>query len=150
MGFGEALAFTCLRGGVVHLKNTDLQRAMGIPESESVESGAKDDDLPNPLFDGFRQSIFRKAASRGGEETSDARQGVLVRKLKHVLFVLTQNHHGKWVVKDGAMIEHLMSSSMPGDHEGGATRLIRVHVRGLRSVDQSPIAGVAGCATGAE
>jgi hypothetical protein len=32
-------------------QDTDLSRAMGIPESESVESGAKDDDLPNPSFD---------------------------------------------------------------------------------------------------
>jgi len=36
---------------VVHLVDTDLACAMGIPESESVESGAKDDDLPNPPFD---------------------------------------------------------------------------------------------------
>jgi len=35
----------------VHLIDTDLSCAMGIPESESVESGAKDDDLPNPSFD---------------------------------------------------------------------------------------------------
>ena len=35
----------------VNLIDTDLSCAMGIPESESVESGAKDDDLPNPSFD---------------------------------------------------------------------------------------------------
>jgi len=47
----QALAFPCLRRGVVHLIDTDLSCAMGVPESESVESGAKDDDLPNPSFD---------------------------------------------------------------------------------------------------
>jgi hypothetical protein len=73
---------------------------MGIPESESVESGAKDDDLPNPSFDSSRQSIFRNPASRGGEQTPDAGQGVCVCKLKHVLFVFTQNLHGKWVTED--------------------------------------------------
>jgi hypothetical protein len=36
---------------MVHLIDTDLSCAMGIPESESVESGTKDDDLPNPSFD---------------------------------------------------------------------------------------------------
>jgi hypothetical protein len=41
---------------------------MRIPESESVESGAKDDDLPNPFFDRSRQSIFRNPASRGGAD----------------------------------------------------------------------------------
>ncbi len=51
LSFGQALAFPCLRRGVVHLIDTDLACAMGIPESESVESGAKDDDLPNPPFD---------------------------------------------------------------------------------------------------
>src|SRR6267378_3446336 len=87
LSFGQALAFPCLRRGVVHLIDTDLSCAMGIPESESVESGAKDDDLPNP-------------ASRGGEQTSDAGQGVSGRKLKHFLFVFTQNLHGKWVIED--------------------------------------------------
>jgi hypothetical protein len=71
----------------------------GIPGA-SVESGAKDDDLPNPSFDSSRQSIFRNPASRGGEQTSDAGQGVAVRKLKHFLFVFTQNLHGKWVIED--------------------------------------------------
>ena len=51
LSFGQALEFPCLRRGVVHLIDTDLLCAMGIPESESVESGAKDDDLPNPSFD---------------------------------------------------------------------------------------------------
>jgi hypothetical protein len=51
LSFGQALAFPGLRRGVVHLIDTDLSCAMGIPESESVESGAKDDDLPNPSFD---------------------------------------------------------------------------------------------------
>jgi hypothetical protein len=73
---------------------------MGIPESESVESGAKDDDLPNPSFDSSGQSIFRNPASRGGEHASDAGQGVFVCKLKHVLFVFTQNLHGKGVRED--------------------------------------------------
>jgi hypothetical protein len=73
---------------------------MGIPESESVESGAKDDDLPNPSFDSSRQSIFRNPASRGGDQTSNAGQRVLVRKLKHILFVFTKNLHGKWVIED--------------------------------------------------
>src|SRR5580700_4980038 len=106
---------------------------MGIPECEGVESGAKDDDLPNPSFDSSRQGIFRNPASRGGEETSDAGQGVLVRKLKHVLFVFTQNLHGKWVIEDRAMIEHLMSSSLSGDHKGCEAGFTRLHVRGLRS-----------------
>jgi hypothetical protein len=73
---------------------------MVIPKSESVESGAKDDDLPNPSFDSSGQSIFRNPASRGGEQTSDAGQWVLVRELKQVLFVFTQNLHGKWVIED--------------------------------------------------
>jgi hypothetical protein len=51
LSFGQALEFPCLRRGVVHLIDTDLSCAMGIPESERVESGAKDDDLPNPSFD---------------------------------------------------------------------------------------------------
>ena len=51
LSFGQALEFPCLRRGVVHLIDADLPCAMGIPESESVESGAKDDDLPNPSFD---------------------------------------------------------------------------------------------------
>jgi hypothetical protein len=73
---------------------------MGIPESESVESSAKDDDLPNPSFDSSGQSIFRNPASCGDEQTSDAGQRVSVRKLKHVLFVFTQNLHGKRVIED--------------------------------------------------
>jgi hypothetical protein len=64
---------------------------MGIPESESVESSAKDDDLPNPSFHSHRQSVFRNPASRGGEQTSDAGQGVFLRELKHVLFGFTQS-----------------------------------------------------------
>jgi hypothetical protein len=106
---------------------------MGIPESESIESGAKDDDLPNPSFDSSGQSIFRSPASRGGEQTSDAGQGVCVRKCKHVLFVFTQNLHGKWVIEDCAMIEQLMSSPLSGDHQGCAAGFSRLHVRGLRS-----------------
>src|SRR5262249_3921308 len=51
LSFSDALAFPCLRGGVVHLIDTDLSCAMGTSESERVESGAKDDDLPNPSFD---------------------------------------------------------------------------------------------------
>jgi SAM-dependent methyltransferase len=51
--FKQALAFPCLRRGVVHLIDTDLSCAKGIPESESVEASAKDDDLPNPSFDSF-------------------------------------------------------------------------------------------------
>jgi hypothetical protein len=51
LSFSQALAFPCLRGGVVHLIDTDLSCAMGTPEGESVESGAKDDDLQNPSFD---------------------------------------------------------------------------------------------------
>src|SRR5262245_55687805 len=47
----QSLAFPCLRGRVVHLIDPDLSGAMGIPESERVESGAKDDDLPNPSVD---------------------------------------------------------------------------------------------------
>ncbi len=72
----------------------------GNPESESVESGAKNDDLLNPSFDSSRQSIFRNPASRGGEQTSDTGQGVFVGKLKDVLFVFTQNLQGKWVMED--------------------------------------------------
>jgi hypothetical protein len=106
---------------------------MRIAESESVESGAKDDDLPNSSFDSFCQSIFRNPASRSGDQTSDAGQGVSVHKLKHFLFVFTQNLHGKWVIEDCAMIEHLMSSSLSGDHQGCAAGFIGIHVRGLRS-----------------
>jgi hypothetical protein len=100
---------------------------MRIPQSESVESSAQDDDLPNPSFDSSRQRIFRNPASRGGEKTSDAGQGVLIRKLKHVPFVFPQNLHGKWVIENRAMIEHLMSSSLPGDHQGCAAGFIRLH-----------------------
>src|ERR1035438_7224313 len=46
------------------------------------------------------------------------------------------------------MIEHLMSSSLPGDHEGCAAGFIRLHVRSLRSHPQ-PIARVFVCAIGA-
>ncbi len=73
---------------------------MGIPESERVESGAKDDDLPNTPFDCLCQSIFRNPASRGGDQASDAGQRMLVRKLKHILFVFTQNLHGKSVIEN--------------------------------------------------
>jgi len=41
LSFGQALAFPCLRRGVVHLIDTDLSSAVRIPESESVESGAR-------------------------------------------------------------------------------------------------------------
>jgi len=51
LSVGQALEFPCLRRGVVHLIDTNLSYAMGIPESERVESGAKDDDLLNPSFD---------------------------------------------------------------------------------------------------
>jgi hypothetical protein len=51
LSFSQALAFPCLRGGMVHLIDTDLRFAIRTPESESVESGAKDDDLPNPSAD---------------------------------------------------------------------------------------------------
>jgi hypothetical protein len=53
LSFSQALAFPCLGRGVLQLIDPDLSYAMGIPESESVESGAKDDDLPNPSFDSF-------------------------------------------------------------------------------------------------
>jgi hypothetical protein len=46
------------------------------------------------------------------------------------------------------MIEHLMSSSLSGDHQGCAAWFIRLHVRALRS-HQSLIARVVVCATGA-
>jgi hypothetical protein len=100
LSFSQALAFPRLRGRVVHLIDTDLSCAVGIPKSESVESGAKDDDLSNPSFDSSRQSIFRNPASCAGEETSDAGQGVCVGKLQHVLFVFVQNRHRKWVIED--------------------------------------------------
>jgi len=51
LSFSQPLAFPCLRRGVVNLVDMDLSCAMGIPESERVESGAKDDDLPNPPVD---------------------------------------------------------------------------------------------------
>jgi hypothetical protein len=35
LSFSQALAFPCLRGGVVHFINADLSCAMGTPESES-------------------------------------------------------------------------------------------------------------------
>src|SRR6266403_3713143 len=46
------------------------------------------------------------------------------------------------------MIEHLMSSSLSGDHQGCAAGFIRLHVRGLHS-HQCLIARVVVCATGA-
>jgi hypothetical protein len=73
---------------------------MGIAENESVESGAKDDDLPNPSFDSCCHGVFRNPATRGGEQTPDACQGVLGGELKHVLFVFTENLHGIWVMED--------------------------------------------------
>src|SRR5580658_8221778 len=45
------------------------------------------------------------------------------------------------------MIEHLMSSSLEGDHQRCAAGFIRLHVRGLRS--HQLIARVVVCATGA-
>ena len=51
LSFSQALAFPCLRGGVVHFINADLSCAIRTLKSESVKSGAKDDDLPNPSFD---------------------------------------------------------------------------------------------------
>jgi hypothetical protein len=73
--------------------------------------------------------------------------------LKDVLFVFTQNLHGEWVIEDGAMIEHLMSSSLPGDHQGCAAGFIRLHVGSLRSDQQvialELIARVVVCAAGA-
>jgi hypothetical protein len=39
------------RCAAVRLCSILLLCVMGIPESESVESGAKDDNLPNPSFD---------------------------------------------------------------------------------------------------
>jgi hypothetical protein len=103
---------------------------MRIPESEGVESGAKNDDLPNPAFDSPCQGIFRNPASRGGEQTSDAGRGVLVRKLKHVVFVFTQDLDGKWVIEDRAVIKHLMSGSLSGDHQCCPAGFTRLHVRG--------------------
>jgi hypothetical protein len=94
------MAFPCLRRGMVHLVDTVVSCVVGIPESERVESSSKDDDLPGASFDGSRQSIFRKPASRGGEQASNAGQGVLVRKLKHIPFIFTQNLHCKRVMED--------------------------------------------------
>jgi hypothetical protein len=54
----------CLRRGLVHLIDTDLPCAMGIPEGESVESGAKDDDLPNPSFDSSPQKLASRLQLR--------------------------------------------------------------------------------------
>jgi hypothetical protein len=51
-------------------------------------------------FDCSGQSIFGNPASRGGDQTSDAGQRALVGKLKHILFVFTQNPQGKWVIED--------------------------------------------------
>ena len=53
LSFSQALAFPCLRRRVIHLIDADMARAMRVPESESVETGAKDDDLTNPFFDSF-------------------------------------------------------------------------------------------------
>jgi len=51
------------------------------------------------------------------------------------------------------MIEHLMSSSLSGDHQGCAAGFIRLHVRGLRShqwlIARELMARVVVCATGA-
>ena len=63
MRFSQALAFPCLRRGVVHLIDTDLPCAMGIPESESVESGAKDDDLPNRSFDSLSTALDKASSA---------------------------------------------------------------------------------------
>src|SRR5262249_10386608 len=51
LSFSQALAFPCLRGGGVHLIDADLSCAMGVSESESVKSGARRNDLPNPCLD---------------------------------------------------------------------------------------------------
>ena len=67
LSFSQALALPCLRGRVVHLIDADLSCSMGIPESECVQSGAKDDDLPNASFDSFGQGIFRNPASGSSE-----------------------------------------------------------------------------------
>ena len=113
--------------GVVHLIDAELPRAMRIAESESVEPCAKNDDLPDACFDSSCQSVFRNAASRGGDQASDAGQGVLVRKLKHVLFVFAENLDGKRVLENCAVIEQLMSSSLPRDHQRGAAGFIGLH-----------------------
>src|SRR5262245_21273030 len=134
LSFSQLLAFPCLRCGVVHLIDTDLSCAMGTSQSERVESGAEDDDLPHPSFDSSRQRIFRNSASCGGEQTSNAGHGMCVRKLQHVLFVFVQNLHGKWVIEDRPMIEHLMGSSLSCDEQGCAAGVMWLHVRGLHSV----------------
>jgi hypothetical protein len=85
---------------MVHLIDTDLLRAVGIAESECVESRAEDDDLLDSAFDGFGQGVFRDAASRGGEEATDAGCGVSVRKLNHIVFIFAQNFRGEWVIED--------------------------------------------------
>ena len=120
--------------GVVHLIDAELPRAMRIAESESVEPCAKNDDLPDACFDSSRQSVFRDAASRSGDQASDAGQGVLARKLKHVLFVFAQNLQGKRVLENCAAIEQLMSGSLPGDHQGCTAGFIGLHA-GLRPFD---------------
>jgi hypothetical protein len=131
VSFSQAFAFPRLRRGMVHLIDKDLC-AVGIAKSKRVESGAKDDDLPNPSFDSSRQSIFRNPASRRGEQTPDAGQRVRGGKLQHVLLLFAQNCHGKWVMEDCAMIEHLMSSSLTGNHQGCAVGFIKLHFLDLR------------------
>jgi hypothetical protein len=123
---------------MVHLIDADLLRAVRIPQSESVESGAKDHDLPNSTFDSPGQRIFRDPASRCGEQASDAAQGVCVRKWKDALLVFTQDLHGKRILKDRAVIQQLMSGALSGDHQGCAAGFIWLHVRGLPSRNLFP------------
>jgi len=72
----------------------------GDSAEQRVESRAKNNDLAGPSFHSSGHSIFRNPASRDSQQTSDAGQGVRVRKLQHVLFVFAQNFHGKCVIED--------------------------------------------------
>jgi hypothetical protein len=78
---------------------------MGIAQREGVQSGAKDDDLPNPTPNRFGQGIFSNPASRSGEQTADAGEGMFGGKLNHVRFVFAQHLQGKRVEEDLAVIE---------------------------------------------
>src|SRR5262249_26791940 len=98
--FSQTLAFPCLRGRVVHFIDENLAVAMGTPKSKRVESCAQDDDLPNTSFDSCGQRVLCNPASCGGEQTSDAGQGMCVRKLQHLLLVFAQNRHGERVMED--------------------------------------------------
>ena len=53
---------------------------------------------------------------------------MVVEGLQYVVFVFAKNSNGVRVIENCAMIEQLMSRSLPSDHQGHAAGLVGLHV----------------------